>query len=321
MKYLKFAVKDMKVAREAGDKTALITGAVNYFGIHFDFDEDFASIEGEKSVELFKNRTKKRIALVDGECLIPNDFLRDKGGIELRVLSGDTVATPWTSVGITESGLIEPEEPDEEIPDGSSYVKSPTGKDQVAQLREGKSGLEYTQDGSEWKNANGAKKEEMFVEKLKTQSDIAKKINEIIDVLAFNGILSETGANRISIMGQKDTVSYGNKPVSELMKPDVQIAWDGLNGKVTGTFLNVTGWNDLPKPPNEGHFFGMRINEKYKGKPFTFIKGSEAGNTVEAAGDDEMFWVLRIDENKKFTFKSGDEIIVTLDFTEATLDS
>ena len=76
----------------------------------------------------------------------------------------------------------------------------------------------------------------------------------------------------------------------------------------------------MPGGAKNGHFFPMKLDEKYKNKPFDFImNGKEPGSHTENASDDEMFWVLRIDKTKKFTFKSDGKEIITLDFTKATL--
>lgn len=150
MKYLEFDVKNMAITRTAGDKTALISGAMNYFGLHFNFDDEFADIPGTKSVEFYKNRNKIRVDLVDNACPIPNELLTDKANFEMRVVSGNTIGTTWTSVGITESGVILPETPEEEPPESMEYVKTASGENAVPYLRAGTNGLEYSQNGEDW---------------------------------------------------------------------------------------------------------------------------------------------------------------------------
>lgn len=150
MKYISYDVKNMAINLSAGEKTKLISGAINYFGVHFNFDEEFAAIPGVKAVEFFKNKQTRRIDLVDGECAIPNELLADKANFEMRVVSGNTIGTPWLSVGITESGTIMPEEPEEEAPSGMEYVKTQSGENAAPYLRASTNGLEYSQDGQEW---------------------------------------------------------------------------------------------------------------------------------------------------------------------------
>lgn len=150
MKYLEFDVKNMAISRTAGDKTALISGAVNYFGLHFNFDEEFAAIPGAKAVEFYKNRNKIRVDLVDNQCAIPNELLTDKANFEMRVVSGNTIGTTWLGVGITESGVIMPEEPEEEAPSGMEYVKTASGENAAPYLRASTNGLEYSQNGEDW---------------------------------------------------------------------------------------------------------------------------------------------------------------------------
>jgi hypothetical protein len=150
LKYLEFDIKNMAISRTAGDKTALISGAVNYFGLHFNFDDEFAEIPGTKSVEFYKNRNKIRVDLVDNQCAVPNELLTDNKNFEMRVISGNTIGTTWTSVGITESGIVMPEEPEEEAPSGMEYVKTASGENAAPYLRASTNGLEYSQNGEDW---------------------------------------------------------------------------------------------------------------------------------------------------------------------------
>ncbi len=140
----------MTISLATGEKKKLISGAVNYFGLHFSFDEEFAAIPGAKAVEFLKNRNKIKVDLVDGACAIPNELLTDKANFEMRVVSGNTIGTIWLSVGITESGIILPEIPEEEPPASMEYVKTASGENAVPYLRAGTNGLEYSQNGEDW---------------------------------------------------------------------------------------------------------------------------------------------------------------------------
>lgn len=155
MKYLEFEVKNMALTRKSSDKTAPISGSVNYFGVSVEFDSDFAEVPGGKSVEFFKNKATKKVDLVDGKCSIPNEILKDKDAFEMRVVSGCTVATPWVKISITESGPISPEEPEEEPVEGMEYVKTQSGDNAVPYLRAGTNGLEFSHTGNEdeWEGA------------------------------------------------------------------------------------------------------------------------------------------------------------------------
>ncbi len=129
----------------------------------------------------------------------------------------------------------------------------------------------------------------------------------------------KTGEENMTLPKGEEDAGYSKK-ASDLMEDDVQIAWNGLDGFVTGTFKNIEkAWTQLPGTPNTGHFFTLKLDEKYKGKPFEFLKNGEVAGSTPNAGDDEMFWVLRLDQNKKFAFKSDGELILSLDFTNATL--
>lgn len=150
MKYINYDVKNMAISPSQGEKTKLISGAVNYFGLHFNFDDEFASIPGAKVVEFYKNRNKIKVDLVDNQCAIPNELLTDKANFEMRVVSGNTIGTTWLGVGITESGVILPETPEEEPPESMEYVKTYTGDQAAPLLRATTNGLEYSTNGEDW---------------------------------------------------------------------------------------------------------------------------------------------------------------------------
>lgn len=149
MKYLEFDISNMAITKNSKDKTALISGAVSYFGLHFNFDEEFADIPGGKAVEFIKKNNKDRRDLVDGKCEIPNWILTDKDTFSMRVTCGNTIGTQWAQVSITEGGIIMPEEP-EEAPSGMEYVKTASGENAAPYLRASTNGLEYSQNGEDW---------------------------------------------------------------------------------------------------------------------------------------------------------------------------
>lgn len=157
MKYIEYKIQNMSISKQPTDKTVLISGAKNYFGLHFEFDEEFSTLAGVKACEFFKNRKSIKVDLLDGSCAIPNEFLADKNPFEIRVVSGTMVATPWVVVSITESGSIMPDEPGEEPETGTEYVKTPSEK-AVPYIREGDDGFEYSVDGINWiKGINGVR--------------------------------------------------------------------------------------------------------------------------------------------------------------------
>lgn len=154
------------------------------------------------------------------------------------------------------------------------------------------------------------------IENLDTSRKVTVKDGgETVFTVDFTDVKLDT----VSIIGQDELVGYGQKKGSDLMGEDVKMTWEGNTAHVTGTFHNVEQWEDLPKEPYDGHFFAMRIDNSYLGKPFSFIKDSSEPSTVEEASADEMFWILRLDDCKKFTFKSGEDTIAVLDFSDADL--
>lgn len=150
MKYLEFDIQNMAISKNAKDKSSLVSGAVGYFGLHFTFDDEFSDIPGGKAVEFIKKNNKERKDLVDGKCEIPNWILVDKDPFQMRVTCGNTIGSQWAQVTITESGIIMPEEPEEEAPSGMEYVKTQSGENSAPYLRASTNGLEYSQNGEDW---------------------------------------------------------------------------------------------------------------------------------------------------------------------------
>ena len=140
----------MKISKKSTEKTPLISGAVDYFGMQFEFDEEFKAIPGIKAVEFIKKNNKDRKELVEGKCSIPNWILTDKDTFQIRVTSGTTIGTQWEQVSITEGGIIMPETPEEEPPANMEYVKTASGENAVPYLRASTNGLEYSQNGEDW---------------------------------------------------------------------------------------------------------------------------------------------------------------------------
>lgn len=151
--YLEFEVKNMSVQRKSTDKTPLISGSVDHYGLHVEFDPSFSEIPGIKAVEFFKKNNKERLELVEGKCAIPNWILTDKDTFQIRVVSGTTTGTTWQQVAITEGGIIMPEKPEEDAPVGTEYVKTLSGEYSVALIRSSTNGLEYSTDGGETWNS------------------------------------------------------------------------------------------------------------------------------------------------------------------------
>ena len=105
------------------------------------------------------------------------------------------------------------------------------------------------------------------------------------------------------------------KNVSDLISDNVRISWDGVNGTVTGDIKKVENWTQFNvSDPNEqsGHFFPVSLASKYKGQEITVT-----GSKVKKAFDTE--WVLRVDDQKTFTFECDGKTIFVLDLTKATL--
>ena len=138
---------------------------------------------------------------------------------------------------------------------------------------------------------------------------------KVIAILDFSGttLPGKHGEDGLALKGQDEQAGYGDMKVSDLMGADVRILWDGVNGKLTGSVNNIENWAELPKDPRNGHFIVVSIDPRYKDKPLTFYKGGKPSGSTDKATDEDLFWVLRVDDTKQFSFKSGDDTIAELD--------
>lgn len=151
MRYIKFKASEFSLTRD--DKTPIVSGSIDFYGIEIAFDEFWKNLPGTKQIEYYKSRRYEKFDLVEERCILPNEFIADKAPFEMRLSSGDTIATPWISVMITEGGPLFSDKPDEELPENLSFVKTPKGDNAISQLRVGETGLEYSINGIDWEAA------------------------------------------------------------------------------------------------------------------------------------------------------------------------
>lgn len=151
MRYIKFKASEFSLTRD--DKTPIVSGSIDFYGIEIVFDEFWKNLPGTKQLQFYKSRNRVQSDLIEGKCVLPNEFIADKAPFEMRLSSGDTVATPWIPVTLTEGGPLFTDKPDEEIPEDLSFVKTPKGDNAISQLRVGESGLEYSVNGIDWESA------------------------------------------------------------------------------------------------------------------------------------------------------------------------
>lgn len=151
MHYVKF--KTVGTTLSKNDKMPIVSGSINFYGIEIEFDDFWENISGTKTVQFYKNRNRTEHDLVDGRCILPNSFIEDKNPFEMRVCSGDSFATPWIQVILSEGGPIFSDSPDEELPDELSFVKTPKSDNAISQLRVNENILEYSVNGIDWESA------------------------------------------------------------------------------------------------------------------------------------------------------------------------
>ena len=107
--------------------------------------------------------------------------------------------------------------------------------------------------------------------------------------------------------------------VGDLIGEDVAVAWNGLDGTVTGTLKNIsTPWTQFDTKNSTGHFFPITLDKQYEGKDITV---NLSGGTKKTAADLE--WVIRVDDyvsaQTPAVFECEGKVILTLDFSKATL--
>lgn len=151
MHYVKF--KTVGTTLSKNDKMPIVSGSINFYGIEVEFDDFWNNLSGTKTVQFYKNRNREEYDLVENRCILPNDFIEDRFPFEIRVCSGDSFATPWIQVALSEGGPLFSDVPDEDLPDELSFVKTPKGDSAISQLRFGKTGLEYSINGIDWESA------------------------------------------------------------------------------------------------------------------------------------------------------------------------
>lgn len=151
MHYVKF--KTVGTTLSKSDKMPIVSGSINFYGIEIEFDDFWNNLSGTKTVQFYKNRNRVEHDLVENRCILPNSFIEDRNPFEMRVCSGDSFATPWIQVMLSEGGPLFSDVPDEDLPEELSYVKTPKGEQAISQLRAGANGLEYSINGIDWESA------------------------------------------------------------------------------------------------------------------------------------------------------------------------
>lgn len=151
MHYVKF--KTVGTTLSKIDKMPIVSGSVNFYGIEVEFDDFWNNLSGTKTVQFYKNRNRVEHDLIDGRSILPNSFIEDRSPFEMRVCSGDSFATPWIQVILSEGGPLFSDVPDEDLPEDLSFVKTLKGEYAIALLRNGPTGLEYSINGVNWESA------------------------------------------------------------------------------------------------------------------------------------------------------------------------
>ena len=115
-----------------------------------------------------------------------------------------------------------------------------------------------------------------------------------------------------------------NKNVSDLVNEDFKLAVEGTTVAASGEVKNIqTEWKEFDGRSgyNTGHFVPIQL-PAYLKKQKVKLSGAAKDKTITV--DDDLLLIVRLENltktPKKLTVKTtGDEPIMTLDFTGATL--
>ena len=93
------------------------------------------------------------------------------------------------------------------------------------------------------------------------------------------------------------------------------------NGNVIGTLHYVNDYKEYDENNPEmqkGNFFVIKLAAKYEGKDISCQRNDQEKPKVVQ----DTSWVLRVpSKDTTFTFKDGEDIIITLKFKNATLEN
>lgn len=125
-----------------------------------------------------------------------------------------------------------------------------------------------------------------------------------------------TGTDAVKVPSQRQSLTEGNKNVSDLIEADVSIKWSGINGAVSGNFKQVENYDLFGPEENSGHFFPFLLDKSYTGKPITVQR---KGGKAKTQADTE--WILRLTDDTATEYDVSFEQtkIAHLTFTGATL--
>ena len=146
---------------------------------------------------------------------------------------------------------------------------------------------------------------------------IVKETQEEIFELDFNEttLALPLGKDAVAIPSQEKSFGkYGN--TVDLIDENLSVAWDGINGTVTGDVKSYTYDNDVFSGDEKtGHYLPI-VLAPYKGQKVTCI--TEKQKTAK-----EYEWIIRIDnvmsKSKKITFKVSGTTVAVLDLSGVQL--
>ena len=131
------------------------------------------------------------------------------------------------------------------------------------------------------------------------------------DISALIAAIKDAGKMAVCDLSQE----FGNKKYSDMVGEDTRILAGGVVG---GTVKYVSGYDKFSGDERDGYFFPAHLGDAYKGKEITVKRESGESGTEKKKADQD--WVLRLTDGPDtvYSFKDGDEPILTLSFQAAT---
>ena len=130
------------------------------------------------------------------------------------------------------------------------------------------------------------------------------------DISALVAAIADAGKMSVCGLSQE----FGNKRYSDMVGEDTRILAGGV---VSGPIKYVTGYDKFSGDEQDGYFFPVHLGDAYKDKEITVKRESGEGGTEKKKTDQD--WVLRLTDGPDtvYSFRDGDEPILSLSFKEA----
>lgn len=129
------------------------------------------------------------------------------------------------------------------------------------------------------------------------------------------------GSIEVPSRGQALGAQNGNKTVSDLIDSDVYVVWNGTKGIPKGTVKYIANYGSPYEGDQaSGHFFPIKINEKYFGKDI--LVGGPGGKLIKPTESDPYLIIrlenVTVQDKISAVVQDTKEEIFELDFSKVT---